>query len=95
MFIINITYTTELEKVDELLNQHVDFLNEQYKLGYFLASGRKVPRTGGIKLSNITSRVELKKVIEKDPFKKNGVADYEFIEFTPSKTCPQLDFLIP
>ena len=51
MFIINITYKTELEKVNQFLNEHIKFLDEQYKLGNFLASGRKVPRTGGIILS--------------------------------------------
>lgn len=92
MFIINLTYKTELEKVDQFLKDHIEFLNEQYELEHFLASGRKIPRTGGIILSNIES--ELEKIIEKDPFKKNGVADYELTEFVPSKTCDELKFLI-
>ncbi len=95
MFIINITYTTELENVDPFLEEHIEFLNEQYELGHFLASGRKVPRTGGIILSNVASRVELEKIIEKDPFKKNDLADYELTEFVPSKTNDELKFLIP
>ncbi|WP_291727454.1 YciI family protein [Bernardetia sp.] len=94
MFIINLTYKTELEKIDQFLNAHIDFLNEQYKLGHFLASGRKIPRTGGIILSNLASKSELEKVIEEDPFKKNQLADYELIEFVPSKTCDELQFLI-
>lgn len=95
MFIINITYTTELENVDPFLEEHIEFLNEHYELGHFLASGRKVPRTGGIILSNVASRVELEKIIEKDPFKKNDLADYELTEFVPSKTNDELKFLIP
>jgi len=95
MFIINITYTTELENVDPFLEEHIEFLNEQYELGHFLASGRKVPRTGGIILSKVASRVELEKIIEKDPFKKNDLADYELTEFIPSKTSDELKFLIP
>lgn len=94
MFIINLTYKTELEKVDQFLKDHIEFLNEQYELEHFLASGRKIPRTGGIILSNIESKSELEKIIEKDPFKKNGVADYELTEFVPSKTCDELKFLI-
>ncbi len=95
MFIINITYTTELENVDPFLEEHIEFLNEHYELGHFLASGRKVPRTGGIILSNVASRAELEKIIEKDPFKKNDLADYELTEFVPSKTSNELKFLIP
>ncbi|MEM9078710.1 MAG: YciI family protein [Bacteroidota bacterium] len=94
MFIINLTYKTELEKVDQFLEEHIEYLNEQYELGHFLASGRKVPRTGGIILSNVKSKSELEEIIGKDPFKKNELADYELTEFVPSKTCEQLEFLM-
>ena len=94
MFIINLTYKTELEKVDQHLNDHIEFLNEQYKLGNFIASGRKVPRTGGIILSKVESETELEKIIGKDPFKINELADYELTEFIPSKTCDELKFLM-
>ena len=94
MFIINLTYKTELEKVDQFLEEHIVFLNEQYELGHFLASGRKVPRTGGIILSNVKSKSELEEIIGKDPFKKNELADYELTEFVPSKTSEELKFLM-
>ena len=94
MFIINLTYKTELEKVDQFLNEHIEFLNEQYELGNFLASGRKIPRTGGIILSKVENKSDLEKIIGKDPFKINELADYQFIEFIPSKTCDELKFLM-
>ena len=94
MFIINLTYKTALENIDQHLNDHIAFLNEQYELGNFLASGRKVPRTGGIILSKVDSKAALEKIIEMDPFKINGLADYELIEFVPSKTCNELKFLL-
>ncbi len=94
MFIIDLTYKTELEEVDRFLNEHIDFLNQQYQQGNFLASGRKVPRTGGIILSNIRSESEIKKIIEQDPFKKNDLADYKLTEFVPSMTSSELTFLV-
>lgn len=94
MIIISLTYKAELEKVDQFLNAHIEFLNEQYELGHFLASGRKIPRTGGIILSKVENKSKLEKIIEKDPFKINELADYELIEFVPSKTCDELKFLI-
>jgi len=94
MFIINLTYKTELEKVDQFINQHIEFLDEQYALGNFLVSGRKIPRTGGVILSNVESKMELEKIINKDPFKINALADYELTEFIPSKTCNELKFLM-
>ncbi|HPF50170.1 MAG TPA: YciI family protein [Draconibacterium sp.] len=94
MFIINITYKAQLEKIDQYLAEHVRFLDEQYELGNFLASGRKVPRTGGIILSNADVKSDLEKIIETDPFFINNLADYELIEFVPSKTSEELIFLM-
>jgi uncharacterized protein YciI len=94
MFIVNLTYKTQLEKIDHYLNEHNKFLNEQYELGNFIASGRKIPRTGGIILSKSSSKLELEKIIEKDPFKQNELADYDIIEFIPSKTNEELKFLL-
>ncbi|MEQ8811418.1 MAG: YciI family protein [Imperialibacter sp.] len=94
MFIVNLTYKTELASIDQFLDEHIEFLNEQYELGNFLASGRKIPRTGGIILCKVGSKSELEKIIEKDPFKKNELAEYELTEFVPSKTCEELRFLL-
>ncbi len=93
MFIINLTYKTQLEKVDKFLDEHIEYLNEQYELGNFIASGRKVPRTGGIIFSKINDKTKLQNIIEQDPFKINDLADYELTEFIPSKTCDELEFI--
>ncbi|MFZ0489851.1 MAG: YciI family protein [Salegentibacter sp.] len=94
MFIVNLTYKTELEQIDQFLNEHIEFLNEQYELGNFLASGRKIPRTGGIILSKIDNRSELERIIKKDPFNINDLAEYELTEFIPSKACEEMKFLL-
>ena len=93
MYIVNLTYKVSLEAVDKYLDNHVEYLNEQYQLGNFHASGRKVPRTGGIILSKMSDKNELLKIIAKDPFKINDLADYEITEFIPTKTCEELEFL--
>lgn len=95
MFIIILTYKVELATIDEYLNDHIDYLKEQYELGNFIASGRKVPRTGGVIISKITDKNILNKVIDKDPFKLNNIAKYEIIEFVPSMTSENLAFLMP
>lgn len=94
MFIINLHYKAPLEEIDRCLEEHINFLNEQYDLGNFIASGRKVPRTGGIILSKMEDKKALEKIINKDPFKANNLADYELIEFIPSKACEELEFLM-
>ena len=86
MFVVSLTYIVDLEKVDELLPLHVDYLKNQYEKGNFIASGRKVPRTGGIILSRLDSIEKLKEVLNQDPFKINNLAEYKIEEFIPSMT---------
>ncbi|MBU0632504.1 GTP cyclohydrolase [bacterium] len=87
MFIVSLTYIASLEEVDKYLALHVSYLEEQYVLGNFIASGRKVPRTGGIILSKMDSLENLQAVLEKDPFKMNDLAAYEIQEFMPTMTA--------
>lgn len=94
MFIISLTYKVPLNRIDEEIENHICFLKEQYALGNFLASGRKVPRTGGIILSHMKDKSELEKIIHKDPFYIYDLADYEIIEFIPSMTSDELKCFI-
>ncbi len=93
MFIIDITYKVELSQVDEHLEAHIEYLKEQYANGNFIVSGRKVPRTGGIILSNLTIKKELEEILDKDPFKINKVARYTIVEFVPSMTSKELEVI--
>lgn len=93
MFVVVLTYRVAIEEVEQHLNKHVEFLKEQYKAGNFIASGRKVPRTGGVILSNMDSKEKLEKVLSQDPFHINNVADYEIIEFVPTMTSKELAFI--
>ena len=45
MFIVNLTYIKSLDEVEKHLEKHIDFLNQYYTKGHFIASGRKNPRT--------------------------------------------------
>ncbi|GET24521.1 YciI family protein [Prolixibacter sp. NT017] len=93
MFIAVLVYKVPIEEVEKHLNEHVEFLKEQYEAGNFIASGRKVPRTGGVILSNMDSKEELEKILSQDPFHINDVADYEIVEFVPTMTSKELEFL--
>lgn len=85
MFIILVTYKKPVEIVDEHLAEHRIFLDEGYANNYFIASGMKIPRTGGVIISQLKNREQLQKIIEQDPFYALDIADYEIIEFTPTK----------
>ena len=93
MFIVSLTYTAPLEEVDKHLDDHVTYLKRQYAAGNFVASGRKVPRSGGVILSKLENRATLDAVLAQDPFHRAGVADYEVIEFDPSMVAEGFEIL--
>jgi len=90
MFLVLMTYIAPLEVIDALLADHVRFLDEQYAAGVFLASGRQVPRKGGVILARAESRAALEAILARDPFARHNAARCEVVEFTPSKTAPEL-----
>ncbi|WP_346354745.1 YciI family protein [Azotosporobacter soli] len=85
MFVVVLKYRKSLEEVDALLPAHVKFLDEQYAQRKFICSGRRNPRIGGVIIANVNSQAELQKILEQDPFYKQQAAEYETIEFTPTK----------
>ncbi|MGF1431457.1 YciI family protein [Kitasatospora sp. LaBMicrA B282] len=91
MFVVTLTYTAPLDRIDELIPDHVAWLDRYYEAGIFLASGRRVPRTGGVILAQAESAAQLEAVLAEDPFGRAGVAEYQVVEFLPTKTAPLLE----
>lgn len=89
MYIVSVNYVKPLDEVDRHLSGHVQFLDEYYAKGVFIASGRKVPRSGGIIMAKGIGRGELEDILAQDPFKVNGVAVYDITEFVASKTSDE------
>lgn len=85
MFIILLNYKKDLATVDKYLIEHRAYLDNGYKKGYFVASGPRNPRTGGIIISQLKDRQQLAEIIKADPFSINEIADFEIIEFNPIK----------
>jgi uncharacterized protein YciI len=92
MFILTLTYTAPLEAVDEHVPAHIDWIKAGYASGTFLASGRKVPRTGGFILAK-GERAEIEALVATDPFMVAGVTTYDVTEVAVSFTAPGLEQL--
>ncbi|MEE1783450.1 YciI family protein [Streptomyces sp. SP17BM10] len=91
MFVLELSYTAPLERIDALLPQHVEWLNGHYADGTFLASGRKVPRDGGVILAAGEDRAAIEALVATDPFVREGVCAYRVTEFLATVTAPALD----
>ncbi|MEQ8364662.1 MAG: YciI family protein [Cyclobacteriaceae bacterium] len=89
MFIINLHYVVPLEELDAHMTDHVKYLHKYYKQDVFVASGRKVPRTGGIILAVGKSKEEIDKILSEDPFHIHGLAEFTVTEFLTSQSHPE------
>ncbi|KAA2264016.1 hypothetical protein F0L68_08465 [Solihabitans fulvus] len=90
MYIVLITYTKPLDEIDYALPDHVEWLKRQYDAGYFLASGRRQPRVGGVIIARPMARGKLDALLATDPFAVQHLADYEVIEFHATMTAAEL-----
>jgi len=79
MLILSLTYTKSQEEADLQMPPHLAWVKEGYDRGWFIASGRKVPRTGGVIVAK-GDRSELEAFVAEDPFVLHGIAAYEITE---------------
>jgi uncharacterized protein YciI len=90
MFVIELTYKTDLREIDAHMPAHVIFLKKYYASGNFLVSGRKIPRDGGIILAVGKSRQQIEAIIQEDPFYTRGLADFRIVEFRASQRADDI-----
>ncbi len=94
MFIVTLTYLKPVEEIDALMHDHVEWLKNGYAEGLFIASGRRLPRTGGVILARSGDEQALRERLARDPFVIHGVARADVVEFTASMTAPGAEVLI-
>jgi len=90
MFVIELTYKVDLSEIDAAMKPHVAWLKRHYAAGTFIASGRKVPRDGGIILATAPTRAALEAIVREDPFVAQGLAAARVIEFRASQRAGDL-----
>ena len=88
------TYGKPISEVEKYLPAHINYLEEHYDTKDFICSGRKIPRTGGIILCNCNTKQDAERIIECDPFFQEKIAQYEIVEFIPSKSSESFKAII-
>ena len=92
MLILSLTYIAALEKVDEQVDAHMAWVKNGYDAGHFIASGRKLPRTGGVILAK-GDRAAMEAFCAADPFVLHGVAEYDITEVAFTTVAPGAEIL--
>lgn len=67
IYVVVLTYIKPLEEVDRAIPAHIEWLKKGYADGLFLASGRRIPRTGGVILAKCDSRETLQARLSQIP----------------------------
>ncbi|APC41252.1 YciI family protein [Clostridium estertheticum] len=91
MYILMLTYIKPLEEVDKEISSHIEYLEKFYSLQKFIFSGRRNPRIGGTIICNAKNKTEVESIIGEDPFFIKKIAEYEIIEFLPTKCADGLE----
>jgi len=92
MLILSLTYTKSAEEADHQMQPHLAWVKEGYERGWFFASGRKVPRTGGLILAK-GDRTEIETFVATDPFVIHGIAEYDITEVALTTVAPGFEGL--
>lgn len=82
-FIIIIHYKAASEKINEIRPRHRQFLEKAYEQETTLFSGAQVSGKGGIIAARGKTIEEVENFFNDDPYIKEKVAEYQFIEFQP------------
>lgn len=90
VYLIQIDYEADLADIDATLGEHGEWLDEHYRCGLFLASGRREPRTGGVVFA-VGDRRQVEAAVAADPFAQKWLASHTVIEFHPSRCGGVLD----
>lgn len=92
MLILSLTYIAPIEQADAHMQAHMAWVKKGFDDGWFLASGRKVPRTGGVILAR-GERAAIEAHCQADPFVIHGIADYDITEFAATSVAPGYEML--
>jgi len=82
--IVTLLYKVPLDTVLLHVDEHRAYLKSLNDAGKLLASGPFVPRTGGSYLLRAETEAEFGALVDADPFKVRGVADYDYRVWAPT-----------
>ncbi|WP_207432960.1 YciI family protein [Sabulibacter ruber] len=94
MFLIELTYKVPFSEIEPFMAEHMAFVEKGYASGHFLASGRKVPRTGGLIFCKAASQAEVEELMQEDPFVYQDLVELRITEFVTSRAVENMTGLV-
>lgn len=94
MFIIFLRFSANKGNAGRFMDGHGAWLKRGSDDGVFLLAGSLQPDAGGAILAHDTSRADLERRVNDDPFVAERIVEAEIVEIAPSKADARLDFLL-
>lgn len=91
LWMIESTYLKTGDELTETTPKHRAWLDQHYKSGVFITSGRKLDNTGGLIFAQAETEEELREIFSGDPFVITGCSEYRYVPFTPVKRGKIID----
>lgn len=95
MYVVSLTYTASLDRVDDALDAHRAFLTRQFDAGVFVMAGPKVPRDDGVIIAVGIERLRLDEILASDPFAQQNLVRYDVTEFKATRMAPGINLKVP
>lgn len=90
IFVITVTFKAPTSEIEIYMEAHRGFLDDALKAGTLMMSGGRNPKVGGVIICKFWSMDEAQAFIHQDPLCVADVADYDVVEFTPSRCAPEI-----
>ena len=91
LWIIQSTYLKPKSEIAEVTPRHREWLDQHYRSGTFLVSGRMVSGQGGVIVARANTQAELETIFATDPFVVENCSEYSYLPFSPVKRGKALD----
>jgi uncharacterized protein YciI len=94
MFVVLLKFSDNRGKASQFMEGHKEWIKRGFDDGVFLLVGSLQPNLGGGIIAHHTSRPDLQRRVDEDPFVLENVVSAEILEITPSKADVKLNFLL-
>jgi uncharacterized protein YciI len=88
--VLKSTYLKAPDVVEQTRPAHLKFLEEEIAAGRLLLAGRQEDGSGGVLVTSDMSTEEAQDIVDRDPYTKAGVAQYDRLTFNGAFRAPGL-----
>jgi uncharacterized protein YciI len=90
-FLIEITYTADLERIIAVRPEHRAYVQGGFDRGLLLLAGPLTSMTGAVIVGRAESREEIERFFADDPYRLKSLATYRIVEYQPALLQPFLN----